>query len=132
DWYTVSGATHYEVNNQTTGETRTAYDSHIYWDGLMPDTTYRFRVRAGNSGGFSGWSTTITAKTPAERPSNYYWTYSKYSGGNFNLTADEWNKFTARINAFRTYKGWSNFDFDYAYRGNAFTAKMYNDARNAI
>jgi len=68
----------------------------------------------------------------AVRPSNFSWTYTKTSGGAFNLTATEWNNLTARINAFRKYKGLSNYSFTTAYKGNDFTAAMYNQARLAI
>ena len=68
----------------------------------------------------------------AVRPSNFSWTYTKTKGGSFNLTAAEWNALTARINAFREYKGLSSYSFTYAYRGNDFTAAMYNQAVNAI
>ncbi len=66
------------------------------------------------------------------RPSNFSWTYTKTQGGSFNLTAAEWNSLTARINAFREYKGLSSYSFTYAYKGNDFTAAMYNQAVNAI
>lgn len=68
----------------------------------------------------------------AVRPSNFSWTYAKTKGGSFNLTATEWNNLTARINAFRAYKGLSNYSFTYAYKGDDFTAAMYNQAVNAI
>ena len=68
----------------------------------------------------------------AVRPSNFSWTYTKTQGGSFNLTAAEWNSLTARINAFREYKGLSSYSFTYAYKGNDFTAAMYNQAVNAI
>ena len=68
----------------------------------------------------------------AVRPSNFSWTYTKTKGGSFNLTAAEWNALTARINAFREYKGLSSYSFTYAYKGNDFTAAMYNQAVNAI
>ena len=32
-------------------------------EGLMPQTQYRFRLRAGNSMGYSQWSPTITVAT---------------------------------------------------------------------
>lgn len=66
------------------------------------------------------------------RPSNFAWTYNKGSGRDFNLTASEWNSFTARINEFREYKGLSRYSFTTARRGNDFTAAMYNQARSAI
>lgn len=87
----------------------------------------------GYDAGYTG-SITLKITPPAEkvRPSNFSWTYTKTQGGSFNLTAAEWNSLTARINAFREYKGLSGYSFTYAYKGNDFTAVMYNQAVNAI
>ena len=74
--------------------------------------------------------TVTTAKI--SRPSNFEWTNAKVTGEAFNLTAAEWNSFTARINAFRTYKGLSNYSFTTAYTGDVFTAAMYTQAQTAI
>jgi hypothetical protein len=63
---------------------------------------------------------------------NFSWTYPKISGQPFNLTANEWNSFTSKINDFRNYKGLSNYSFTAAVSGNPFTAAMYNQARLAI
>ncbi len=96
-------------------------------------TTYYIWVRQ-----YSGSSTgTIDLyieppEAAAVRPSNFSWTYTKTKGGSFNLTATEWNNLTARINAFRVYRGLSNYSFTRAYSGNDFTAAMYNQAVNAI
>lgn len=75
---------------------------------------------------------TVYAQTLAARPSFYYWTYSKVKGGTFNLTATEWNGLTANINAVRAYKGFGFYSFTTAYRGNNFTAAMYNECIYAI
>ncbi len=87
----------------------------------------------GYDAGYTG-SITLKITPPAEkvRPSNFSWTYIKTQGGSFNLTATEWNNLTARINAFREYRGLSNYSFTRAYSGNDFTAAMYNQAVNAI
>ena len=69
--------------------------------------------------------------TPS-RPDTFSWTYTKRSGRAFNLTADEWNELTSNINAVRRYRGYSNYSFTTAYEGDDFTAKMYNQAVNAI
>lgn len=69
---------------------------------------------------------------PSSRPSNFSWTNAKTQGKAFNLTAAEWNSFTSKINEFRKYKGLSNYSFTYAYKGDTFTAAMYNQARKAI
>ena len=72
------------------------------------------------------------------RPSNFAWTTSKTSGADFNLSATEWNSFTAKINEFRDYwnktqgTNLSDYSFTVAYKGNSFTADMYRQARTAI
>ena len=68
----------------------------------------------------------------AKRPNNFAWTYAKTQGGDFNLTASEWNALTSRINAFRAYKNLSNYSFTTAYYDDDFTATIYNQARLAI
>lgn len=70
-------------------------------------------------------------ETPT-RPDYFSWTYTKRSGRAFNLTADEWNELTSNINEVRRYRGYSNYSFTTAYSGDNFTAKMYNQAVNAI
>lgn len=77
-------------------------------------------------------TTYLIITPPASRPSNFSWTYAKTQGQAFNLTATEWNSFTSKINEFRRYKGLSNYSFTYAYKGDTFTAAMYNQARKAI
>lgn len=67
-----------------------------------------------------------------ERPENFEWTYEKVSGGSFNLTADEWNALTARINEFRLYKKLPEYEFSVAEKNKPFTAQMYNQVREAI
>lgn len=75
-------------------------------------------------------SVRFTTKTG--RPAKFYWTYSKTSGGDFNLTATEWNDCMANINAVRAYKGLSSLRFTTAVKGQPFTANMYNEAVEAI
>lgn len=94
--------------------------------------TYYIWVR-GYSESTSG-TTVLNIEVPAtaSRPSDFSWTYEKVKGETFNLTADEWNNFTSRINAFRKYKVLDDHDFTWAYSGNDFMAYMYNEARIAI
>lgn len=114
-----------------------------YHDGGSGDFDFSYTVNANTTyilwvkcyyGDDSGYlDLYIEPPEPAAvRPSNFSWTYTKTSGGAFNLTATEWNNLTARINAFRKYKGLSNYSFTTAYKGNNFTATMYNQARLAI
>lgn len=65
-------------------------------------------------------------------PTAFSWTYSKTSGGDFNLTADEWNGLMSNINYVRAYKGVYTISYTYAYTGYNFTANMYNEAHPAI
>lgn len=106
-----------------------------YAYGFSPGTTYTLYgyTRAANGRYYPAGSVTFTTLPSGPvRPSNFSWTYPKVSGGVFNLTAAEWNSFTARINAFRAYKGLSNYSFTTAVSGNNFTAAMFNEARAAI
>lgn len=120
----------YMPTTSTTDTTRTVIATSF----LDRGHTYKVRVFIVNSSGkvseTSNWITvTIPEKT---RPSNFSWTYAKNSGGNFNLTASEWNSFTSRINEFRDYYDLSSYSFTTAYSGNSFTAAMYRQARTAI
>lgn len=67
-----------------------------------------------------------------DRPANFAWTYPKVKGGEFNLTAAEWNALTTRISEFRSYKGLGRYAFTQAVSEGRFTAQMYNQARIAI
>lgn len=97
------------------------------------NTTYYLWVKYyfGDDSGYLDLYIEPPEKAPT-RPSNFSWTYAKVKGEAFNLKATEWNNFTSRINAFRAYKGLSNYSFTYAYKGNDFTAAIYNQARKAI
>ena len=66
------------------------------------------------------------------RPENFYWTYKKVQNEDFNLTADEWNAFTEKVNEFRRYLGLTDRSFSKAAAGEPFYADMYNSAGEAI
>lgn len=66
------------------------------------------------------------------KPSTFSWSTTKSSNSKFDITATEWNSFTTRINQFRNWKNLSAYSFTYANKGYAFTADMYNEARNSI
>lgn len=66
------------------------------------------------------------------RPSSWSWTYTIASGYEIKISATEWNNFTSRINAFRTYVGLSTYSFTTVYSGNAISTTICNQARNAI
>lgn len=95
-------------------------------------TTYPIRVRAydaeNNTSYFDANVTVIRT-----RPANMAWTYAKVKGGDFNLTANEWNYLLNRINEFREYRGYSHITtFIPAVSGETFTAIMFNQAVNII
>ncbi len=66
------------------------------------------------------------------RPNNWYWSTSKNSGDDFNLTASEWNSFTDRIDEFRQYVGLTDGTYSEAYVDGNFYAYQFNQAVNAI
>lgn len=101
---------------------------------LARESNYRVRVFVVNVSGevseTSGWmDVSIPAKV---RPDKFQWTYPKVQGGDFHLTAAEWNAFTANINAMREYYSLSPYPFSAAQTGSDFTAGHYNQARQAI
>ena len=77
-------------------------------------------------------SRSVSLFSATSRPADFTWYNSKTEGGKYNLTAYEWNTLTARINAFREYRGYSDYNFKTATEGGEFTAGMYNSARIAI
>lgn len=98
-------------------------------------TTYTYKLQSRNDYGTSSFvsSTFTTGEEPAiTRPDNFSWTTAKIAGNTFSLTANEWNDFTDRINAFRVYKELSEYSFTQATTGAQFTALMFNETINAI
>ena len=100
---------------------------------LSSGTTYTIGCEACNQSGCSGMTTrNITTDAPIPRPNNWSWFTAKVQGNNFQLTANEWNSFTSRINSFRNYKGMSTVSFTSAVSNADFTASMFNIAATAI
>lgn len=107
--------------------------------GLTPGTLYYFyaqlnrpnasRERVPSRGFYSAYTTGTPPKT---RPSNFYWTYSKSTGSDFNLFAFEWNALFNKINDFRSYKNLPAYSYSSAYSGMDFYAYMFNQAVYAI
>lgn len=135
------GDTFSEIEAESTSGGSTSFSVSL--NGLAPGTTYYYYVELGYmADGESsitwcaqyGYDDEGTFETDPEyiRPDDFSWTYVKRSGGAFNLTAREWNRFTARINDFRAYCEYSDYDFSVAYSGDPFTATMFNEARSAI
>ena len=115
-----------------------------YFINLSPSTTYYISATIHYSStptsGVDSWVTVSGSFTTADepepepepRPDYFYWTYSKTSGGVFNLTASEWNSLMSNINSVRSWLGYSMYAWQSAYSGNEFTASMYNTAVHAI
>ena len=117
--------------NPTNGATNISNNQKLSF--LTGGCTYYIKVYVVNSSGKLSYPTSLTIAVPLKiRPSDFRWTYPKTSGGNFNLTASEWNSFTSKINEFRDYCNLSTYIFTTAYTGNTFTAAMYRQARTAI
>lgn len=103
-----------------------------YLDGLSPGTTYYAEFHIVSSGGSTAsGGTSFTTEFPP-RPSNWYWDTGKVIGSSLNLTANEWNRFTDRINQFRTYKGYGTYPFSYAQYGFPILAWQVNEAVFAL
>jgi hypothetical protein len=104
--------------------------------GLQSNTTYVVSCYITTNMG-TVWLSDINASTtapptPVDPPPYYSWTYLKYSGGDFNLMAFEWNGLIDNINAVRRWNGYSDYLFTRAYSGDPFYGYMYNEAVAAV
>lgn len=106
-------------NNLRAG-TRYKVTVEIYYETGTTDTVTKY-ITTESSGG-SG----------TERPSYFEWDTAKTKGRAFKLTATEWNDLCSNINEVREYKGYSTKSFTRAYRGEDFTADMFNECLTAI
>lgn len=83
---------------------------------------------------YYSYNVTVTYTVVPRKPPYFYWTYPKWSGGDFNLTAGEWNSLMESINAYRVYKLGESGRVSYtsAYAGYLFYYYMFNEAVNMI
>lgn len=122
----------------TWGSAQTVYksasgDAYYTFTGLTVNTTYTFGCRVFDNANNISTMLTTSATTVSNRPANFSWTTAKTSGGNFNLTASEWDALTQRINDFRSYKSLAAYSFTNApYSDGQFYAFMFNQAVTAI
>lgn len=105
-------------------------DQTIQWNNIVPGTEHRFRARSNLISLTSPYSNEVVLKNT--RPNNFSWTSDKKANEPFNLTAIEWNTFTARIDMFRQYCGKSQFGFTQAEKDKPFYAFMFNQAIDAL
>lgn len=78
-----------------------------------------------------GWAYSYTYYRTT-KPSSFAWTYSKVSGGVFNLTATEWNNFRARINTFRQYRVLSDYSYSSVSTGGQFYGSDFTQALDKL
>lgn len=65
-WGAVAGATDYEL--YFNGKTYTVTGTSQKMTGLTDDTSYSYRIRSHNAGGYSGYSSYMTVRTPMKAP----------------------------------------------------------------
>lgn len=117
-----------------------AYTDNYYYtfidDGngleFVNGATYYMRVIAYDADNNTSASTSGMVTYRNARPANWSWHTEKVKGQPIKVTATEWNSLCTRINQFRQYKGFSNYNFTTVVTGNIITASVYNEARNAI
>lgn len=100
-------------------------------DDLSPNTSYAANVMV-NWGDTLGTQYFTTGSLAPKRPSDWEWYSDIVSGGDIDLTADEWNDFCARINEFRAYKRLDAYSFTTAEVGAEISAAIVNEAGIAI
>jgi len=102
--------------------------------GLQAGTEYSFYAKARkNAGGRIVLIPTIYVTTKRSRPSNFDWDVAKVQGGNFNITASEWNRLQNKVNEFRLYKGLDKLtNLTNVSRNETFTAEHFNKIVRAL
>lgn len=116
----------YTVNGLEAG---TEYTANVYYS---TDSTTLENIVMG--------AQTITTDTVSYRPSDWVWTTNiaqgaavpQYDGVLAPITAQEWNAFGLKINAFRQYQGLSSYTFTTVTQGAAMTAAIIGEAIEAI
>lgn len=118
------------LDNVLKGTINNLNNSYTFTE-LEPSTTYTVGVRAVDFEDNQSAISSTTRTTPA-RPTNFAWTNAKVAGQPFNVTAAEWNAFTAKINEFRSYAKLAAVSFPTYAAGQTFTAAAFNSAISAI
>lgn len=115
--------------------------------GLTPETEYSVNVAHwetsptvdGSDYILMGAQTITTEASQSVRPSDWSWenvaagvSVPTYNGNLAPVSASEWNSFCARINAFREYKGLTDYSFTTLTAGTSFSAAIAMEAIAAI
>ena len=101
---------------------------------LEPGTAYACNARAGENTSLLGRKNFTTPGTPTPtRPADWDWSPFIWSGCPYeSLSYTVWNQFTARIDAFRKYKGLSEYGFTTAVSGETLLITLFTEAEAAI
>lgn len=108
-----------------------SYDGYVWreWnDALTPNTEYVANVRVN---GYWLEAQEFKTKGPS-RPYDWNWYSTIEEGEPIKLSHQEWNDFCKKINAFRKYKGLSNYSFTTVSKGDPIKSEVVNEARTAI
>lgn len=115
--YVTFGANTHHVNVYLPGATvptLTLYSNgNVTHTGLTASTPYTLYIQAWDSTEtYGSGSQSYGVTTAGARPSNFSgWGITVAAGQPCTITAAKWNEFTAKVNAFRTYKGLANYGF---------------------
>ena len=123
DWY--EGSSYCGTTYLAAG---VAYGGDFTYDGLSAFTEYILSaVIYYNNGNVTLWD-----DSEYTRPNEFSWSSAKIQGGEFSLSASEWNTLTANINQVRIYRGYSSTSFTSVSTNDPVTASIYNEAVTGI
>lgn len=125
--YIIYGWVADEGSYEPGGGTWSSTASHYNWDGGWDDSHYSIKnsINISISGGKPEkwvWSSRIRSEVTLPCDSN----------GIHPISAVEWNNFTKRINEFRNYAGYNDYNFTIVSSNTPLTASIYNEAVAAI
>lgn len=123
-----------DPDDATMDETYTTYSTSMMkmLTGLEPGTAYLVNVGiVVNVDGVNvtEWGTALSFMT---RPEDWEWWNTIEQGEPIAIEAEEWNAFCERINEFRVYQGFAEYDFTYVESGDPISADIVNEARSAL
>lgn len=116
-----------QISTQNLNAGDTSYG--FVWQGVKDGDTIVANILILSTGITYTYSTKV-GQSP--RPALFQWMYPKTSGGQFNLTAEEWNRLVTNIEYVRSYKSLGYANLPYVDQGETFYASTYNNAARAI